>query len=130
MIFSIHIVSAPYSHQSALTALRFCQAALKAGHQIKRVFFSGDGVLAGTGLASPPQDEVNLYAEWQALADEHQVELVVCISACLRRGIINESEAERYGKSQHNLSGAFLLSGLGQLVEAGLESDRLITFGA
>lgn len=130
MIFSVHVVTSPYSHQSALTALRFCEAAIKAEHQIKRVFFSGDGVLVGTGLATPPQDEVDLYRAWQLLAREHKVELVVCISACLRRGIINESEAERYEKHSHNLTDEFVLSGLGQLVEAGLESDRLITFGA
>ncbi len=124
------MLSAPYSHQSALTALRFCQASLQAGHQIKRVFFSGDGVLVGTGLASPPQDEIDLYQAWRELAREHQVELVVCVSACLRRGIINASEAERYEKSGHNLTEEFVLSGLGQLVEAGLESDRVITFGA
>ena len=130
MIFSVHVVTSPYSHQSAFTALRFCQAALEAGHQIKRVFFSGDGVLVGTGLANPPQDELDLYLAWQTLAREQQVELVVCISACLRRGIINATEAERYEKEGHNLNDEFILSGLGQLVEAGLESDRLITFGA
>jgi tRNA 2-thiouridine synthesizing protein D len=48
----------------------------------------------------------------------------------LRRGIINATEAERYEKQGHNLTDEFVLSGLGQLVEAGLESDRLITFGA
>lgn len=130
MIFSIHVVTAPYSHQSVLSALRFTQAVLRGGHSIKRVFFSGDGVFVGTDLASPPQDEPDLYLQWQSLAKDHGVELVVCISACLRRGIINASEAERYEKAGHNLSDAFILSGLGQLVEAGIESDRLVTFGA
>lgn len=129
MIFSLHILSAPYSAQSALSALRFCHASLEAGHSIKRIFFSGDGVLVGTGLANPPQDEIDLYSAWRALARDHDVELVVCISACLRRGIINQSEANRYEKEAHNLADEFVLSGLGQLVEAGLESDRLITFG-
>lgn len=129
MIFSIHIVSSPYSRQSNLSGLRFCQAALKQGHSIKRVFFSGDGVLSGTELAVPPQDEDNWYTEWDSLASDHGVELVACISACLRRGILDESEANRYEKPAHNLPSSFVISGLGQLVEAGLESDRLITFG-
>lgn len=130
MIFSIHVVGAPYSSQSALTALRFSQACLEAGHSIKRVFFSGDAVLTGTQLANPPQDEPDLYAAWRALARDHDIELVVCISACLRRGILNQSEANRYEKAACNLAEDFVLSGLGQLVEAGLESDRLVTFGA
>lgn len=129
MIFSIHIQCAPYSQQAALTALRFCQASLTAGHTIKRVFFSGDGVWIGTGLAQPPQDEVDLYQGWIELAQDQHVELVVCISACLRRGILNQSEADRYEKPAHNLPPEFVLSGLGQLVEAGLESDRMVTFG-
>ena len=87
-------------------------------------------MLTGTELASPPQDEINLYSAWNELNESHSVELVVCISACLRRGIINASEAARYEKSASNLAPGFVLSGLGQLVEAGLESERLITFGA
>jgi len=130
MIFSVHVLAAPYSNQGNLSALRFCRATLGAGHSIKRVFFSGDGVLVGTQLGTPPQDELDLYSAWQELCEKHAVELVVCISACLRRGILNESEAARYEKTGHNLAPGFVLSGLGQLVEAGLESDRLITFGA
>jgi len=129
MIFTVHVLAAPYSHQGNLSALRFCQAAIAAEHRIKRVFFSGDGVLTGTELASPPQDEINLYSAWNELNESHSVELVVCISACLRRGIINASEAARYERSASNLAPGFILSGLGQLVEAGLESERLITFG-
>ena len=129
MIFSLHVLTGPYSKQSNLTALRFCQSSLKKGHSIKRVFFSGEGVLTGTDLSVTPQDEPDLYREWQALANEQGIELVVCVSACLRRGILNEPESERYEKKAANLPEAFVLSGLGQLVEAALESDRLITFG-
>ncbi len=129
MIFSVHVLTGPYSKHSNTTALRFCQASLKKGHSIKRVFFSGDGVLSGTSLAVTPQDEPDIYQQWQSLAKDEEIELVVCVSACLRRGILNASESERYEKGAFNLSEAFVLSGLGQLVEAGLESDRLVTFG-
>ncbi|MCG8535919.1 MAG: sulfurtransferase complex subunit TusD [Pseudomonadales bacterium] len=129
MLFAIHVTSAPYHGQGSQTALEFCKASLAQGHQIKRVFFSGDAVYVGTNLAVPPQDENNLYEQWQELARDHHVELVVCISACLRRGIIDENEANRYEKPAHNLPSAFVLSGLGQLVEASVEADRLITFG-
>ena len=129
MIFSVHVLAPPYSRQSNASALQFCRAVLQQGHQLKRVFFSGDGVLSASTLAVPPQDEAHLYRGWQDLAAQG-VELVVCISACLRRGIINESEAARYQVPGHNLAPGFILSGLGQLVDAALESDRLITFGA
>lgn len=129
MIFSVHVLASPYSQQANSTALQFCRAVLQQGHQLKRVFFSGDGVLAASTLAVPPQDEQHLYKGWQELAAQG-VELVVCISACLRRGIVNESEAARYQVPAHNLHAGFILAGLGQLVDAALESDRLVTFGA
>lgn len=130
MIFSVHVLAPPYSNQANFSALQFCRAVIRQGHQLKRVFFSGDGVLTASTLGVPPQDEIQLYQQWTALAQEHSVELVVCISACLRRGIVNDSEAERYQVPAHNLAPAFILAGLGQLVDAALDSDRLITFGA
>ena len=130
MLFSVHVLAPPYSHQANLTALQFCRAVLRQGHQLKRIFFSGDGVLTASRLGVPPQDEINLYQAWIDLATEHGVELVVCISACLRRGMVNESEAERYQLPAANLDNRFVIAGLGQLVDAALESDRLVTFGA
>ena len=38
-------------------------------------------------------------------------------------------EAERNGKDANNLAPGFRISGLGQLVEAAVECDRLVTFG-
>lgn len=130
MIFSVHVLAPPYRHQANLTALQFCRAVLRQGHQLKRVFFSGDGVLSASALGVPPQDEINLYQEWVALNTGHGVELVVCISACLRRGLVNTSEAARYRLPAANLNEHFVVAGLGQLVDAALESDRLVTFGA
>ena len=129
MIFSVHVLAPPYSQQANLTALHFCQAVLRQGHQLKRVFFSGDGVLTASQLGVPPQDEINLYQEWVKLGAESQVELVLCISACLRRGMVNASEADRYQLPAHNLNPQFIVAGLGQLVDAALDSDRLVTFG-
>ena len=36
---------------------------------------------------------------------------------------------KRHGKDANNIAPGFHISGLGQLIEAGIESDRLITFG-
>nr|WP_320135054.1 sulfurtransferase complex subunit TusD [uncultured Amphritea sp.] len=130
MKFSIIITGAPYSSQASASALQFSRSVLGLGHEIHRVFFYADGVHSGTALAAPPQDETNIPAEWATLAQEHQLDLVVCIAAAVRRGILDEGEARRYEKSGHNLAPDFTLSGLGQLVEAGIVSDRVVTFGA
>lgn len=129
MIFSLAVYSAPYSSQASYSAYQFAVAALSQGHNLHRVFFYQDGVHNATSLAAPPQDEFNLQLAWQRLAKEHNLDLVVCIAAALRRGILDASEAKRYDKPSHNLASEFTVSGLGQLVEAAVMSDRLISFG-
>lgn len=130
MKFAILVQGAPYASESCVTALHFAESVISQGHELVRVFFYEDGVLAATNLAAPPQDEIDIYARWQALAREHQVELVACIASCLRRGIIEPGEANRYDKPGSNLAEGFQISGLGQLIDAALTADRLVTFGA
>ncbi len=129
MIFSINVQSPPYSTQASHTAYQFCKAVLAQGHQLHRIFFYQDGIYCATRLASPPQDELNLYSEWQSLAKENGIELIVCIAAALRRGILNQEEALRYQKDAYNIADGFTLGGLGQLIEAVVSSDRIVTFG-
>lgn len=129
MIFSLAVYAAPYSSQASYSAYHFAMAALSQGHSVHRVFFYQDGVHNATNLAAPPQDEFNLQQAWQHLAKDHNLDLVVCIAAALRRGILDEGEAKRYDKSSHNLATEFTISGLGQLVEAAVISDRIISFG-
>ncbi len=129
MKFAILINSAPFTYQASDTAYQFCQAALKKGHVIHRVFFYHDAVYIGSNLLCPPQDEPNPSARWQTLARQHGFDLAICIAAALKRGILNEQEAKRYGKLSDNLAPEFKIVGLGQLVEACLSADRLMEFG-
>ena len=46
-----------------------------------------------------------------------------------RRGIVDPDEAKRNSKDGDNIAPGFRISGLGQLIEAGIESDRLLVFG-
>lgn len=130
MIFSLLVLGAPASDESAKTALRFAGAALQSGHSIYRVFFLDDGVNLANQLAVIPQDETDWRKSWQQLASAHQLDMVVCISSALKRGIVDATEASRYEKPASNLADGFEISGLGQLVDATLHSDRVITFGA
>ena len=38
-------------------------------------------------------------------------------------------EMKRNSKDANNIAGKFRISGLGQLIEAGIQADRMITFG-
>ena len=129
MKFAIMVNEGPYTHQAADTAYQFVKAALAKGHEIFRVFFYHDGVNNGTRLAIPPQDDRNLPELWQALAREHKLDLVLCVAAAQRRGLLDEDEAKRSGKDTNNIASGFRISGLGQLIEAGIQSDRLLVFG-
>ena len=118
MKFGIVVNEGPYQHQASDSAYLFCKAAIAKGHTIWRVFFYHDGVNNSTKMTEPPQDDRHIVNRWTKLAEEHGVDLVVCVAAAMRRGIRDE-----------NLAPGFRISGLGQHVEAGTLTDRLVTFG-
>ncbi len=129
MKFGILVNEGPYTHQASDSAYQFTKAALEKGHEIFRVFFYHDGVNNGTRLTVPPQDDRNLTDLWSELAQQHELDLVVCVAAAQRRGILDGDEAKRHGKDADNIAPGFRISGLGQLIEAGIQSDRLVVFG-
>jgi tRNA 2-thiouridine synthesizing protein D len=118
MQFGILVNEGPYTHQASDSAYLFARTAIEKGYKVPRIFFYHDGVINSDRLAEPPQDDRNVSARWSKLAEEHGVDLVVCVAAALRRGIKDEI-----------LAPGFRISGLGQLVEMGIQYDRLVTFG-
>ncbi len=129
MKFGIMVSEGPYQHQASDSAYLFVKAALAKGHEIFRVFFYHDGVNNATRLTIPPQDDRHIVNRWSELAAQHGIDLVVCVAAAQRRGLLDEGEAKRNGKDAHNIAPGFRISGLGQLVEAGIQADRLVVFG-
>ncbi len=129
MNFSLLILASPNSQQGGLSALKFAKTCIADGHEIYRVFFYHEAVQTASMLQAPMQDEINLHKEWSKLAQEHNLDLVTCIAAALKRGVLDQSEAKRYDKESFNLAAPFELSGLGQLLDAQINSDQLITFG-
>ncbi len=125
--FTLVVYGAPDS-QSSSTAFNYAQALLKAGHQIYRLFFYQDGVFNACSFNTPPQDEENLPASWQALIQEHKLDAVVCVASALKRGIVDDVEAERYELAASNLREGFEISGLGQLIDGVIQSDRVVNF--
>jgi tRNA 2-thiouridine synthesizing protein D len=118
MKFSILVNEGPFTHEASDSAYQFAKAAIAKGHEVPRVFFYYDGVNNANKLSEPQSDDRNLVQLWSDLGKEHDVDLVVCVAAGMRRGIKEETLKE-----------GFRISGLGQLVEAGMGSDRLVMFG-
>ncbi|MDR3325742.1 MAG: sulfurtransferase complex subunit TusD [Rhodospirillaceae bacterium] len=119
MKFAILVNSGPLNYQSAYSALIFAQSAIKLEHSLFRVFFYLDGVYNANRFIAALNNENNLVQVWSKLAKDNKVDLVICITAGLRRGIRGI-----------NLASGFRISGLGELVEASVYADRLITFGS
>ena len=126
--FSLIIQGAPYTSQASVSALHFSRAALADGHEIQRLFFFQDGVHNASALIVPPQDELHLPKAWQELIQKHGIDAVVCAASALKRGILSDEEAARYEKTTGNLLPGFTIGGLGLLVDALRNSDRLINF--
>ncbi len=118
MKFGILVNEGPFTHQASDSAYHFTKSALAKGHEIDRVFFYNDGVNNANKLSEPQSDDRNVVKLWSDLAVEHKVDLVVCVAAALRRGMKDDILAE-----------GFRISGLGQLIEMGIISDRLVVFG-
>jgi tRNA 2-thiouridine synthesizing protein D len=118
MKFGILVNEGPFTHQASDSAFQFVKAAIEKGHQVLRVFFYYDGVNNGNKLSEPQSDDRNLVKLWGDLATEHDLDLVICVAAALRRGIKDEV-----------LANGFRISGLGQLIEVGIAADRLVVFG-
>lgn len=128
MKFAIALFSAAHA-PSSRRALLFAQAALAGGHEIVRLFFYQDGVYNAANSIVTPQDEQDLPRQWQAFVSDNQLDGVVCIAAALRRGVLNNEEAQRYQRSAASVEAPWALSGLGQLHDAIQDADRLICFG-
>ncbi|HJM83475.1 MAG TPA: sulfurtransferase complex subunit TusD [Nitrospinota bacterium] len=118
MKFAIQVLEGPYTHQASDSAYSFVKAALDKGHEIVRIFFYHDGVINVTDKADPPQDDRNIYNQWAELGKEKKIDIVACIAASKRRGIVDSNIVE-----------GTRISGLGQLTDMAIEADRLVTFG-
>ncbi|SDK37731.1 tRNA 2-thiouridine synthesizing protein D [Ferrimonas sediminum] len=126
--FLVVVNGEPYGSQSAWSALKFCESVIAAGHRLEQVFFYQAGVLNASRMLMPASDELNLLGRWQQLHQQHQVPLVSCVSAGLRRGIIDTEAAEDAGLDSANLASGFILGGLGELVTTMQAADRTVQF--
>ena len=129
MKFSIVIYAAPYSSESAATALRFAKSLIQQNHELYRLFFFGDGVHNASKFTIVAQDEINLQHQWHELIKEHDIDSVICVSSALRRGILDRTEAERHELGAASAHESSEVAGLGQLVDAAMHSDRVVNFG-
>ncbi len=113
MKYAIQINDSPLRSWSPQTGLQFIKAALASGHEVIRVFFYHEGIHNAFGT---PESTETAKSDWVVLAETAGVELVFCVSAAERRGMVAP------------LAG-FQPGGLGLWVDACLRADRIVIFG-
>ncbi|MEZ7942824.1 MAG: sulfurtransferase complex subunit TusD [Halioglobus sp.] len=129
MIYSLLVLSSPFSGHCSRSAAEFAHCVIARGHTIHRIFFLDAGTLASAASSVSAQDEDTSLKGWSELADQHGVDLAICITSALKHGMLDQVEADRHERRCATINPLFTVSGLGQLVDACASSDRLITFG-
>ena len=129
MKFALLVLGSPYAGQSAESAWQYARAVVDQGHELYRVFFYHEAVSQGNALSVPHQEEVNHAGRWAQLASESGTEWVLCVASALKRGILDDREAQRHERDSSSAHPGFIISGLGQLIDAHAHCDRLVTFG-
>ncbi|UDG81576.1 Sulfurtransferase TusD [Candidatus Profftia lariciata] len=123
------LVNGPaYGTQAASSAYQFAQAIIMNGYRLISIFFYREGVTNANKLIFPINNEFNLVCAWYSFAKKHDIKLYVCIIASLRRGIISYNKDTNISLTHDNIHDGFILSGLGLLMEAMLNSDRFLQF--
>jgi len=120
MKYAIQVHGNPELSRSPHSAFQFIKAALAEGHEIVRVFFYHDGVYNGLGRAW--QKERNV-PDWEGLVLANGLDLVLCVSAAERRGMLPPASTPAA------VAEGFRVGGLGQWMEACLKADRVLVFG-
>lgn len=128
MKFNILVTEGPYSRQASDSAYQFANAAIQMGHEVVRVFFYHDGVLNANKLSAPPSDDRHVTNRWVKLSEDFGIELVVCIAASLRRGVLDSESAKRYEKDSENIDERFQVAGVGYFIEGSILADRTLVF--
>ncbi len=129
MQYAIQVNASPYHANTGLSAYCFIVAALAQGHEICRVFFYHEGIYHAFADNTPPDDELQLTKLWSALAKQYTIDLLVCISAAQRRGLLSAEETKLRKQQDNQLADGFRIGGLGQWLETLLTADRVLVFG-
>lgn len=128
MKYAIQINSSPFQSNTGQNAYHFISTALKKNHEIICVFFYYEGIYHAMRYNNPPDDEANLTKQWSQLAKEYQLNLLVCVSAAQRRGLLSQEEAIYQGKKDNDIADGFKIAGLGQWIESLMYADSIIIF--
>ncbi|QBG34594.1 sulfurtransferase complex subunit TusD [Litorilituus sediminis] len=121
---AVMVTTPPHSNLT-VSAIEYVEAALKQGVELIGVFFYQQGVLHANANVEIASDEFQAVKHWLRLNKEYALPLHLCVTAADKHGIYcDDTPSDRV----NNLNSAFIVSGLGELVELTSSADRLIQF--
>lgn len=115
MKFLVIVNESPWGTDLALAAYRFVSAAVESRVEVSSVFFREDGVYNALKGENSDPGTPDLADAWGELAKKSATRLLVCSSSWARRAT-----------TEH--SAGFEISGLAEMMELMLDSDRVVTF--
>lgn len=115
MKFLIIVNESPWSSSLGVAALRMVRALLLRKVQISAIFFREDGIYHSLPGRAVDSGTPSLCDEWQSLAKQKGIPLLVCSSAARRR--LGAPPGEAYREA-----------GLVEMMEIMAASDRVVTF--
>lgn len=127
-VYSLLITQPPSATLNTLAAQQFANDLVAAGHTLAQVFFYADGVYHANYLATPPNDEHATYTQWEALQQHTGCRLLVCVTAALKRGVVDAETAQQEALATYTLKAPFEQAGLGEFFTVLHDSQHLGQF--
>lgn len=118
----IMIYHSPAEYHLGQQALSFIRQRLTEQQPVAQVFFYGPGTLYGNCYLNGPAGQEDLQQAWQQLAQEQQLNLVLCGTAGAQYGI------EPTKPPAGNLATGFTVGGLTEFAEALDPAVELVQF--
>ena len=129
MLYTLLITASLSNISAHRRALVFADTLLNQEHSIHTIFFYGEG--AGIGLSTrdlnSTLDRTNL--NWCSISEKGKTKLILCVSSALTQGVLDKTTSLQSKDFQENIATGFETGGLGSLVDAVSNSDRLMSFG-
>lgn len=116
------VITTPPNSNLTATAINMVSEALSMKLNVIGVFFYQSGVLNGSQQLALPNDEYQTSKAWQKLHQDYALPLHLCATAAEKHGLTDDSNESKI----NTINNAFVLSGLGELVELTVNADRLI----
>jgi len=124
--FTLTLFNYP-DHINNIHALHFAKAIIKKNNQLDCIFLQQNSVYLSCANTVYPQTECNITTKWHDFLAKNKITAYVCITAALKRGIIDKNNANNY-LLPCTIAPAFKLTSLGFWLSMLEQTDRLISF--